>query len=556
MTSTELNHMLSNFPDGELAGGITTPLMDGGDHLYTLITPIMQTLPVDLPAKSLSDEDRTAEFTPIFERGAECGLSQPVDFTYDYEVPTDILARLPGATESTLHIPDISVGLGRRQERHEMKELERFATEQMQLRVYSGDLCEFRPPCWRRLDSRTCTIRLKEIFRPHGLDTHLGTSDYQELYRALCTNPALQGGEVPEPPLHRLNLQDATYDIQQDRFYPHDPEDGFFSALKLTSGDLMDPGEGQIFENFLSSVSGGDPEVRQQVLELVALACTGYPIKAFFVLVGPSGTGKSQLGRFLVELLGHENAAAIGGVHELGSRFALAGMEDIQLAACMDLPDATLPAAAIGTLKTAVSDDAKKLEAKYRNPRTIYHGPLWLFASNHPLRLPNIEQEEAFLSRMVLVPFSHAAPPDQQIPQLYRRLLEEAPYIVAQSIPAYRRLMQNNFTPTRAAVPPEYSPGEGIASLAAVEQFLQKFCTSDPESSVSTEKLFQAYSQAVADAHWPMLNKIAFSRTIASLLITWDGVSGTKRAGGDELRGYHGLRLIEPLKGGDLRGAH
>lgn len=551
MTMEDLKCKLHSNFTGEFNQELSSPLINELEQPPAFVTPIACRQSYELPANCLADEKTMEHFTFICQESNEQDLPVPFNFDCRFEVPDDVLAMLPSADKAVPLVPDISSGLGHRRDVFERKQLEQFATEQMKLRVYGGDLCEFRAPCWKRLDSRTCTIRLKETFRLHGLDTHLGSSDYQELYRALCTNPELQGGEMPEPPLHCLNLRDMTYDIQHNRFYPHDPNDGFFFALDLTSHDLMDPGDGQIFENFIFSVSGGDPKVRQQVLELVALACTGYPIKAFFVLVGPSGTGKSQMGRFLVELLGHENAAAIGGVHELGSRFALAGMENIRLAACLDLPDTALPAAAIGTLKTAVSDDAKKVEAKYKNPRTIYHGPLWLFASNHPLRVQNLDQEDAFLSRMVLIPFLHAVPPEQQIPQLYRRLLDEAPYIVSQSISAYRQLMANHFSPTQTVVPPEYSPGEASDGLAAVRKFLQNFCIQDSKGSVSTESLFRAYSQAAAEAHWPILSKIAFARILSGVLTSWNGVTVAKRTGEDELRGYQGLRLVSSVKGGD-----
>lgn len=544
MTPQEIVRLLRSAPAGKADEELSSPLEDKWERPPIFITPGIPGSLSELPARCLGDEEIVAGFTPIREAPDEIAPPLPMDSDCCFEVPVDILERLPRRpAEVSPLVPDISAGLGHRQEKYEMKQLELFAIEQLELRVYNGDLCEFRPPCWTRLDSRACTIRLKELFRQHSLDTHLGTSDYRELYHALCTNPALQGGEYPEPPLHCLNLRDATYDIGRDAFYPHNPGDGFFHALELTSDELISPGDGSVFEAFISSVSGGAPDVRQQVLELIALACTGYQVKSFFVLVGPSGTGKSQFGRFLVELLGHENATAIGGVHELGSRFALAGMEDKQLAVCMDLPDTPLPAAAIGTLKTAVGDDVKRVEAKYQNPKTIRRGPLWLFASNHPLRLPNISQEEAFLKRMILIPFLHAVPPDRQIPQLYKKLLDETPYILAQSIQAYRQLMGRSFILTRSDIPPEYYPGEGREEVAAVKAFVEQCCVADADCEITTEELFRTFS--LISAPGAPINKVAFSRTIARLFAAWDGVSEVKRAAGTNQRGYRGIRLFE-----------
>ena len=80
------------------------------------------------------------------------------------------------------------------------------------------------------------------------------------------------------------------------------------------------------------------------------------------------------------------------------------------------------------SLKQFVGDDPIKVEQKYKDSRTIYQKPLLLFAGNHPIRISNITQEQALFNRMVVIPFQNPVAPAQMRQQLYKSLLEEAPY--------------------------------------------------------------------------------------------------------------------------------
>lgn len=473
-------------------------------------------------------------------------FSDSLDADADSLPDETLLSQLPFGHPPSTFAPEISA-LSKRLEIQELKSLEEFAISQLTFAVFDCSLYVYKAPCWRQLDAHTTTILLKQLFSPHGLDRHLNSRNYKELYNALLTAPVLQRGTKPEPPLHYLNLLDTTLHLESLTFHPHNPSDGFFSYLNVSKSDILDPGDGSVFERFINEVSNGDTTVRQQVLELVALACTEYPIKAFYVLVGPSGTGKSQLARFLVELLGHTRASSIGGIHEMAGRFSMAEMEDKALAVCMDLPDTPLPATAIGVLKVATGSDPKKLESKHRNPKTVYRSPLWLFATNFKLKIPKIEQEDAFLQRMILLPMLCPVPPERQVQQLYKKLLEEAPYILRESIFAYKNLMANNFVLTRSQIPPEYSPGEARESVEEIENFLHTYCEVDNEASITTEHLYQAFLSHANSNRSQFVTKIAFAKILAEVLTKYPSVSEVKRAEHTEHRGYRGIRLSDSL---------
>ena len=442
-------------------------------------------------------------------------------------------------------VPDLSQGLGKKQDNLNLVSLENFAAANLRLMVYQGELCEFSPPCWKRLSSRECNVRLRSLFHAHNLDFCITGREYKEIYQLLLSNPSMQQETEFPPTLHKLNLVDGTLDLKDFSFYSHDPKDGFFSYLNISRDELLQANTGPVFEQFVQDISNRNPDIRQQLLELIALAIVGYEAKVFYALLEPSNSGKTQFSRFLVELLGHEQVVNISGIQELGSKFAMANIEDKRLCLCPDLPDAPLPAAAIGTMKQAVGNDSIKIEAKYKNPKTIYKKPLYIFVGNHPIRVPNMSNEEALLNRMVIIPFAAAVPKEQRTENLYKALLAEAPYIVSQAIKAYRNLVLNHFSVTRTQVPPEYQPEDSRKSATFVTDFIQGYCILDEAAEISTNQFFQAYQARCHTEGEDPLSKIEFSRLCSEILQRYPSVVPLKRLHGQDLRGYRGIRLTE-----------
>jgi len=133
---------------------------------------------------------------------------------------------------------------------------------------------------------------------------------------------------------------------------------------------------GSYFEMFVDQISAGNPDVRRQLLEMLAIAMTGTQLKYFYVMLGPSNSGKSQWGRFVQELLGRENVESVQSIADLGGRLTTGSLCGKLLASCLDLPNGTLPQNAIGVLKTFCGDDSVKGEVKYKQSFTYYRKPL------------------------------------------------------------------------------------------------------------------------------------------------------------------------------------
>lgn len=444
-------------------------------------------------------------------------------------------------TSAKPKIPDISKGLGQHKDRKDLVALQRFVAQSQRFMVLNGQLCAYHPPCWKKLSDLEAEREIRRLVETHGQGYCLTQKEYTTIRKGLQGDPNVKSytGEL-EPASGKINFVDGTFDLESGEILPHDPRDNFFSAINVEYKNISRC-SGKVFEQFVSHISGGDKAVREQLLQLVALTILHKPLKHFFVLVGPSNTGKTQFGRFLEELVGQEQTMCVRDVHDFGDRWTIGSLEGKTLALCLDLPDSVLPPRAVGIVKQLVGDDAIKAERKYEDSRTYHSKPLLLMAGNHPLRIPKIDRETALLNRMVTVCFQNPVKEGKMRQELYKDLLDEAPYIIGEAIESYYRLEQNNFELTRVPPPKEYAPQDARDDYRSIERFLEECCEFVPEAKTTSQALFDAYCDYNNSNPTSLIN---FSRKLREQLTQRPQVSAQPRTGGKDLRGYQGIRLL------------
>lgn len=438
-------------------------------------------------------------------------------------------------------IPDVSKGLGQRKDRADLVSLQKFAAQSHRFMVLNGQLCVYHPPCWKKLSDLEAERTIRALVEEYNQGYCLTQREYAKIREGLLCDPSIpcRTGEINAAE-NKINFLDGTLDLEMQELYPHNPSDNFFSVLNVRCGDIPSSSS-RVFEKFVSHISNGDAEVREQLLQLIALVILRKPLKHFFVLVGPSNTGKTQFGRFLEELVGHEQTVCVRDIHDFDDRWTAGSLEGKTLALCLDLPNSPLPPRAVGIVKQLVGDDAIKAEKKYKDPYTYHHKPLLLMAGNHPLRISGIDRETALLNRMVAICFQNPVQERDMRQALYLDLLNEAPYIVGQAIQSYYRLERNNFKLTQVPLPQEYMPQDARYDYHSIAQFLEQCCEFVPEAETSTSEIYSAYC-AFSEMDSPLIN---FSKTLRELLERHPEVSAIKRVGGREQRGYRGIRLIK-----------
>lgn len=502
------------------------------------------------------DRVRRQELLPLhFEEALEEMSDSPLcgEVHRTFDATLDIL---PPSTEkfvgqpSKRPKPDISMGLGKQQAKRDIIMLADYVKQQQQLIARNGELYAYNGAFWKRNNPEKATIFLREVLNHYGYGEFLLTQDVNRIRDLLLTDPELQRDEPFEPPEHILNLTDCSYDIVADRCYPHDPQDMFTSAIDITSAELRSAEHGAVFEQFAAQAGNDDPLVRAQLLELVALTLFGTEVKAFYVMLGPSNTGKTQFGRFLEELIGLDNVESIRSIGDFKDKWTTGAIAGKRLVTCLDLPNSPIPGEALETLKQLAGDDSIKTERKRKDPITIFRKPLLVFASNYPIRIPNMADERAFLNRMVTIPFSNPCTNENANGHLYKELKEEIPYIIHEAAVAYRDLAARGFRLTRTEVPEEFQPTEGVECAIHIQRFLAACCCEDPDNEIETRELWIAYQVYAEECGLSWQSEIAFARNLPKALrLVGIAAEAKKRVCNSDARGYRGLRLVASTDG-------
>ena len=527
---------------------------DVSEYSVTRVREMLQSIPGSAPyiAPALSLSSRWTDHL-LYEGGVPFDIGHSISLPEgDLAVAEEITKRFgykAGASLKKVSTPpDISNGLGKRQEAMDTAALEAFVVSQAQWMIYEGCLCIYKAPCWHKFENENEAIKeIRQLLYRHGeIRESLMISDYRKIYSGLLSNPELEAPTRLDTPPYTINCVDGTLDLLTLQPHAHRPEDHFFCYFELSWRDVVNPPmRGEHFETFAAQIGNGNPAVRQQLLEMLAIAMTGTQLKHFFAMLGCSNSGKSQWGRFVQELLGRENVETVQSIGDFGARFTTGSLYGKLLVSCLDLPNGILPQTAVGVLKQFCGDDSVKGEMKYRKSFTYYKKPLVMLAGNHPIKVQHADREDALFNRMIVIPFADPGiDASQRIPNLYLRFLEEAPYIVREAAIAFQDLAARNWEPTKVPVPAEYAFQEGDHRVLAVKAFVSACVSSEPKAELSTADLFQAYDSFAFEYGYPKMDANFFSRKLSEVLKeSLPEATPTKKVHGKEVRGYTNIAL-------------
>lgn len=302
----------------------------------------------------------------------------------------------------------------------------------------------------------------------------------------LISNPDLRVPITTDSP-ERLYFSNGTLEVAQNILKSVGPHDFFTSyiAVDYPTGEI--PGC-PVFEKFLRDVSGGDATIIQMIWEMIGyLLVPGNEAKVFFVLQGVGNSGKSVLGN-LISGLFNPDAVLHLDIFRLGGRFDVSALKRVGVNVSMDLANGRINRQAISIIKSITGGDGIPLEAKFRDVEFGQVSCKLLFSSNHLLALA--ERDEAFLARLVAIPFRYAIPDDCQDKNLLSKLETERPAIVLRALAAYRELAARNFKFLMG--------GEGAVcgysgSHEDLERFVDECCVFDSAAKTSTKDLHLAF---------------------------------------------------------------
>lgn len=180
---------------------------------------------------------------------------------------------------------------------------------------------------------------------------------------------------------------------------------------------------------------------------------------------------------------------------------------------CPDIPDETLNAKVIGIIKQIVGDDTVHGEIKFGPHIDFECYAKLVFASNAPLKIPHHGGKEAFIKRMIHIPFHNSVPEDKQIPQLYQRLLDEAGYFIGLALKQRKKFMQRKYIFTDLPNL-EWEAIQPPVDEQRIVTFIQAYCELIPDATTPVTILYEAFKKhdMFFDAH--PIERSQFSRLL------------------------------------------
>lgn len=249
------------------------------------------------------------------------------------------------------------------------------------------------------------------------------------------------------------------------------------------------------FDQFVYTLADGNPLIFDRIFEMIGyIVSNDCAAKKLFALMGPSDTGKSQIGKFILGLFNKEATIALP-LSTLGERFSLGKLPGKALAVDLDLPGAKISSRAAAIIKSLTGGDVISAENKFEPSRTFTSYAKLLYATNHQIEISS--KEEVLRNRFVSIPIMRVIPKEKQIPNLLDCFKAERFLIVMKSIGYYRELVKNNYVFTG-----DFSLNSAFISNNSViamsmEDMINKFaaeqCSFVSEQWEFTDTLYKAF---------------------------------------------------------------
>ena len=341
----------------------------------------------------------------------------------------------------------------------------------------------------------------------------------------------------------RINLLTMTVE-------PHSPD--LFELIQLQVNYDPTAKHCPVFKKFLRTISGGDPRIEVLIKEMMAYCLTpDTKAKCFFVCYGESNCGKSVLINLVRSFFPKLGVSAIA-LQDMGEKFSSGTLSMSRLNIDADLPDKIISDTDMSQIKKYTGHDEIPDNRKHKQTKESFVASCkLLFATNHKLVLKSAD--DAFLKRIVFIPFLYSVPEDEQDPKLLDKLKEERSAIFNEIMPYYVRLVENDYKFSVCADPADYCETRDVNTCtdapAAMDDFFDStvIVTGDDTDFVSTEQLVKKFTDYCNERGYNRLVSGASNRIGSYICAKYKGIVTNARptVNGKSLRGYKGIALCD-----------
>ena len=473
-----------------------------------------------------------------------CTLEEALSMQWQYDSDNDLLNRKNTVEKSPIELMDeIRPVMSKQDLPNAYYNMALLMTKRLPLISIKHSLYHRRGSIYEPIDSNDlydclCSITDKSI---HG---GIKRNGRKELYSSVSSIGSIQVSEddiVRNPNL--IPLIDKIYDIETGRFHETQPNELFFSRINLFS-DEVGLGDKGLLERFLDSSFGGDQHVIERFMQVQGVILSPYTPKAIFHYWGPHDTGKSEAVRMVSLFLKPQSkyVHSLDDPNKLTDSFALAPLRGKRLLYCPDASKINFKEPTCAVLKQLTG--GQDLIGTYEK-----HGPYITFVNEaKPLIISNHELrgdfDEAFLSRLVTVPFHQTIPPEKRIPNLAEKIFESRGCFFLAAMQALRRLIEHNFIFAPIDCQPSYvitgAEKGGVVTIGdSIFSFVEECCVLEDQAFSSSQSLFQAYQQFCLKGQLdPIRDKAVFGRTLHAAFPMIEN----KRT--SSYHGFSGIRLV------------
>jgi P4 family phage/plasmid primase-like protien len=275
------------------------------------------------------------------------------------------------------------------------------------------------------------------------------------------------------------------------RFMPHTPRLFTRNAIAVD----FDPEAPEPVEwlRFLDTAWGDDHEQVRLLQEIIGyLVSVDTSMQKFFMLLGPTRSGKGIITRMVTKLIGKRNVCS-PTLDSIGTRFGLETALGKTLATISDmrLGQRTDRQNIVGNLLRIVGEDDVDVERKHIGGAwTGKLGIRFLISTNLPPALPDVSG--ALVGRLIAVKMTESFL-GREDREMERRLERELPGILVWAAGSWRRLReQRDFTETRAGK----ELRERMRLLASpLQGFVEDACRIAPDGRVRKEDIWPCRAQ-------------------------------------------------------------
>lgn len=300
------------------------------------------------------------------------------------------------------------------------------------------------------------------------------------------------------------------------------------------------------FDKFLEDISHGDEEVIELILQVIGyIMMQNSSLKKFFLFAPEPDTGKSVLGDFIASLFPRDCTFRVQ-LSDFNGTFTFGSLSKRTLGMGMDLKPGVLSDEAVTRLKLLTGEKIIDVQEKFLPFSTIDHHCKFLFASNHPIEIST--PDNAFWSRLVLVPFLYPINPDDKNFDLPELLQSEKSAIATKCAFAAQRLVANNYQFIQPASSTKIINAWRRYEHDPVVSFINTKCTithnsTDFISTADLHALFEIYCSE--QGFMPLLQKTFTARVKERF-----GLQSSKQRYGEDMKSLNvicGIKLKDPI---------